>query len=76
MLDVRVFRDPVFVIACISNAFGMLGLYVPFVFIADRAIGMGITENKAAFLLSVIGKSVTVKSHQGDHPWDRPKLLK
>ena len=56
MLDVRVFKDPVFLIACISNALGMLGLYVPFVFVAERAIAFDVSENKAAFLLSVIGE--------------------
>lgn len=56
MLDMSLFKDPVFLIACIGNALGMLGLYVPFVFMADRAIVLGVVPNQAAFLLSVIGE--------------------
>ena len=56
MLDVSLLTDPVFLIALTANALGMLGMYVPFIYVADRAIALGIEENKAAFLLSVIGK--------------------
>ena len=52
-------QDPVFLVACLGNAFGMLGLYVPFVFMADRSIMLGIPASSAAFLLSVIGEFPT-----------------
>ena len=55
MLDVSLFKDWVFMIICISNIFGMIGLYVPFVYIVERAMQMNIESSRAAFLLSVIG---------------------
>jgi len=35
--------------------FGMLGFYVPFVFLIDLAISRGATPSEATFLLSIIG---------------------
>ena len=57
MLDISLLSDPVFLVAVIANAFGMLGMYVPFIFVADRAISLGVEQNQAAFLLSVIGEN-------------------
>ena len=57
MLDVSIFRDPVFIIACLANMVGFLGIFVPFVFIADRAMSFGVEKGQAALLLSVIGES-------------------
>ena len=59
MLDVSLLKDPVFLIVCLGNGLGMLGVYVPFVFLADRAVGLDIEPTKAAFLLSVIGMFYT-----------------
>ena len=56
MLDVTLFREPIFLVAAVGNLFAFIGLFIPFVFIADRAIMMGISVDKAAFLLSVIGQ--------------------
>ena len=55
MLDFSLLSDPVFLVAAVANALGMLGMYVPFIFVADRAISLDIPPNQAAFLLSVIG---------------------
>ncbi|GFR84415.1 monocarboxylate transporter [Elysia marginata] len=41
----------------IGNFVVMLGYYVPFVYISDRAVAVGIDETQAAFLLSIIGAS-------------------
>lgn len=43
-------------VLCAANVVGMLGFYVPIVFSANRAELMGINENKAALLLSIMGK--------------------
>ena len=56
MLDPSLLRDPVFLIACLGEIFGFVGLFVPFVFVAERAIHLGVSDTNAAFLLSVIGK--------------------
>ena len=58
MLDISLFLDPVFLIACLGNAFGFIGLFVPFIFTPQRAMAFGVDETKAAFLLSVIGTSL------------------
>ncbi|XP_037938989.1 monocarboxylate transporter 4 [Teleopsis dalmanni] len=55
MLDVSLLKDPVFMLIGISNVFGMAGLYVPFVYLVDAAKMVGIEENSASFLLSIIG---------------------
>ena len=55
-------QDPVFLISCFGEIFGFIGLFVPFVFVAERAIKLGIEDTQAAFLLSVIGRTHTAKS--------------
>jgi predicted MFS family arabinose efflux permease len=37
MMDVTLLKDPVFMLISISNFFGMMGLYVPFVYLVDSA---------------------------------------
>ncbi|XP_055949917.1 monocarboxylate transporter 12-like isoform X1 [Argiope bruennichi] len=54
-LDFSLLTEPAFLLACIANIFGMLGFYVPFVYIADSSVEKGIGQEAAAFLLSVIG---------------------
>ncbi|KAI0236175.1 hypothetical protein LSAT2_013218, partial [Lamellibrachia satsuma] len=55
MLDLSLFKNPIFIVVCLGNVFGMIGVYVPFVYLADKAMIMGVPENRAVFLLSVIG---------------------
>ena len=55
MMDVTLFREPIFLVAAVGNLFAFIGLFVPFVFITDRALEYGVSEGSAAFLLSVIG---------------------
>jgi predicted MFS family arabinose efflux permease len=38
MMDVTLLKDPVFMLISISNFFGMMGLYVPFVYLVDSAM--------------------------------------
>jgi len=37
MMDVSLLKDPVFMLISISNFFGMMGLYVPFVYVVEAA---------------------------------------
>lgn len=60
MMDFSLLRDPVFLLISISNVFGMAGLYVPFVYLVDDAVGKGIEQNSASFLLSIIGVTNTI----------------
>lgn len=38
MMDMSLLKDPVFMLISVSNLFGMMGLYVPFVYLVDAAI--------------------------------------
>ncbi|XP_071454653.1 uncharacterized protein [Hetaerina americana] len=60
MMDVSLLRDPIFLLIGISNVFGMLGLYVPFVYLVDAAKLQNIDPGSASFLLSIIGITNTV----------------
>ncbi|XP_050297027.1 monocarboxylate transporter 3 isoform X2 [Anthonomus grandis grandis] len=55
MMDMSLLKDPVFMFIAISNLFGMAGLYVPFVYLADCAKQDGIETTQASFLISIIG---------------------
>ncbi|XP_076310971.1 uncharacterized protein LOC143225435 isoform X3 [Tachypleus tridentatus] len=55
MLDFSLIKNPVFFVLCLSNVFGMMGFYIPFVYITDSSVVKGISREKAAFLLSIIG---------------------
>jgi len=60
MLNPELLKDPKFLLIGISNAFGFLGFYVPFVYLPSMAhSNEGISKDQAAFLLSVIGISNT-----------------
>jgi MFS family permease len=59
-VDVSLLKNPVFLFVAISNIFGMLGFYVPFVYLIDSAVNKGIEKDQAAFLLSIIGITNTI----------------
>jgi len=60
MMDVSLFKDPIFMMYATSNFLTSIGFNVPYVFTVDRAEAWGIDGDQAAFLLSVIGISNTV----------------
>lgn len=60
MLDVSLFKNIGFMCICLGNIFAMIGFYVPYVYIVDRAQLAGIDKTQASFLLSVIGKRCTI----------------
>ena len=61
MLDPVILKDPKFLMIGISNAFGFLGFYVPFVYLPSMASSnQDISMDQAAFLLSIIGISNTL----------------
>uniref|UniRef100_A0A914LXD9 Major facilitator superfamily (MFS) profile domain-containing protein n=1 Tax=Meloidogyne incognita TaxID=6306 RepID=A0A914LXD9_MELIC len=59
MVSLSLLSDPVMVLLCISSIFGMLGFYVPFVFLIELAVSEGISLSEATLLLSLIGISNT-----------------
>jgi len=56
MTDVSLLKNPVFLIPCLANLFAAIGLFIPFVYIVDRAVSLGVRPENAAFLISVIGQ--------------------
>ena len=56
MFDFSILHDPVFLIACIANMVGFLGIFVPFVFVAERAMSLGVDKGQATLLVSIIGQ--------------------
>ena len=56
MLDISLLTNAGFMCICLGNIFAMIGFYVPYVYIVDRALLAGIDKTQASFLLSVIGR--------------------
>ncbi|KAL3886291.1 hypothetical protein ACJMK2_026298 [Sinanodonta woodiana] len=59
MLDVSILTNLSFILICLGNVLAMLGFYVPYVYLVDKATLQGIDKHRAAFLLSVIGITST-----------------
>jgi hypothetical protein len=59
MINYKILSQPLFLLIAISNVFGMLGFYVPFVYLPNMAALQGIPVESANFLLSIIGISNT-----------------
>jgi len=58
MTDLSLLRNPLFLIPCLANLFAAIGLFIPFVYIVDRSVALGVQPETAAFLISVIGWSL------------------
>ena len=56
MVNLELLVDPIFILVGTSNIFGMLGFYVPFVYLPNMAEQRGVAVEDANFLLSIIGK--------------------
>lgn len=55
MMDLSLLKDPLFLVPCLGNLFGAVGLFIPYIYITQKALSLGISDTDAAFLLSVIG---------------------
>lgn len=62
MIDISLLKEPAMLLLCISNLCGMLGFYVPFMFLIDMAVAKGYTKSSGSLLLSVIGITNTIGS--------------
>ena len=73
MLNFELLQNNLFLLIGISNVFGMLGFYVPFVYLPNMAALRGIPTEDANFLLSIIGISNTIgrvaAGWLSDFPW-------
>lgn len=60
MCDFSLLKDPIFLMFVISNFFTSIGFNMPFIFLTDRAVDEGISEENAKWLVSAIGISNTI----------------
>jgi MCP family monocarboxylic acid transporter-like MFS transporter 14 len=55
MIDLQLLKEPVMLLLCLSNALGMLGFYIPFVYLIDLAKTRDAAPSQATLLVSIIG---------------------
>lgn len=60
MLDFSLMKSPSFLILAIGGFFTMMGFYVPFMFLVDRALKSGLDKITAVWLVSSIGIANTI----------------
>ncbi|XP_059179084.1 monocarboxylate transporter 12-like [Physella acuta] len=60
MLNLDILKNKSFWFVLLGNFFCMIGFYVPFVYVPERALKIGIGPEESAFLLSIIGITNTV----------------
>jgi len=60
MTNFGLLKDPLFLMFAISNFCTSVGFCVPYMYLPDRAIQLGMTEQQGAFLISVVGIANTV----------------
>lgn len=60
MLDMTLLKSPSFMMLAVSGFLCMMGFFVPFLYLANRASAAGMNPGAATFLVSAIGISNTV----------------
>lgn len=60
MLDFSLLKSPTFLILAFGGFFTMMGFYIPFMYLVDRADSEGMAKNYTLFLISAIGISNTI----------------
>ena len=74
MLDISILRSIVFVYFCLSSMLLYMWYDVPYVYTPDKAKGMGINDDKASYLVSIIGIVSTVGQIVIGYLGDRPRV--
>ncbi|RUS77593.1 hypothetical protein EGW08_014651, partial [Elysia chlorotica] len=54
MLNFSILKNKSFWLVLTGNFFVLLGLYIPYVYLSDRAVDLGYDETQAAYLISII----------------------
>ncbi|ETN80248.1 transporter, major facilitator family protein [Necator americanus] len=60
MIDLELLKDSVMMLLCISNLLGMMGFYIPFVFLKDLAHTHGTDPSDSRYLVPIIGVTNTI----------------
>lgn len=73
MLDLALFKNPLFLLFIISNFLTSIGFNIPYVFIVSQAKSLSFTSTQAGMFLSVIGVANTIGriilGYISDKPW-------
>ena len=78
MMNIELMIKPLFLMIIISSFLGMLGFFVPIMFLPDMATLKGIEASQAGYLISIYGKygMTTILMHTVAHftkPFFMPK---
>ncbi|XP_055639332.1 monocarboxylate transporter 12 isoform X2 [Toxorhynchites rutilus septentrionalis] len=60
MLDMTLLRSPSFMLLAVSGFFTMMGFFVPFMYVTQRAVSGGMDSQISLFIVSAIGISNTI----------------
>ncbi len=74
MLDTSILRSVIFVYFCLSSMLLYMWYDVPYVYTPHKAIGMGISENRASYLVSILGIVSTIGQVCIGFLGDRPHI--
>jgi len=75
MMDFTLLLNPVFLLVAFANMLGMIGYWMPFMFLVDRTVKeAGVERETAAFLISIIGITNTIGRFLVGWVTDRFKL--
>ncbi|XP_023213095.1 uncharacterized protein LOC111615885, partial [Centruroides sculpturatus] len=74
MLDLSLLTSPTFILLAVSGFLTLAGFFVPFIYIIDRAVLIGISDEDATILLSTIGITNTVGRVFSGWMSDRPHI--
>lgn len=73
MMDLSLLKDPIFVLFAVSNFCTSIGFNVPYVYMKDRALLLGMSRDESSFLLAIIGIANTISrvflGYISDKPW-------
>lgn len=72
-MNLKLLKDPIFMLFAVSDFATSMGYYVPYFCLADQAIELGVSKEDASHLLSIIGIVNTLSriiwGYVSDKPW-------
>ncbi|UYV69590.1 hypothetical protein LAZ67_6004035 [Cordylochernes scorpioides] len=79
MVDLSMFRSVHYSLFCISNFLLYAFVDVPYVYLPDSAVSIGVDKDMASYVISVLGflntAGVVIVGYVGDKPWVSSTLL-
>lgn len=73
MIDLKLLLNPVFALLVVSSFITLLAFFVPFFYLPEKGIALGMSNDDAGFLLSIVGITNTfgrvLAGWLADRPW-------